>query len=57
MEAHLQGPWSSRDHADIHQADEGSKASSAETDSEAQSVPSSNDQSDVDFDDQLDINN
>ena len=57
MEAHLQGPWSSREHADKDQADEGSEASSAQTNSEAQSVPSSNDQSDVDFDDQSDVDN
>ena len=57
MEAHLQGPWSSREHADKDQADEGSEASSAQTNSEAQSVASSNDQSDVDFDDQSDVDN
>ena len=48
---------SSRDHADIDQARVGSEACSAETDSEAQSVASSNDQSAVDFDDHLDANN
>ena len=57
MEAHLQGHSSSREHADIDQADEGSEASSAETNSEAQSAASSNDQSDIDFDDQSDNDN